>query len=357
MRNRNNDRFDWENGQPKERKTFPIEIMQIDEDTGIVDAIVAVMGNIDDGDDIIHPGAFIKSISERTGRIPMLDNHNHFEGRDVIGKPLEIREIDRSQLPASLLARHPEATGGLFTRTQFFIDEPSDNSAVVFRRIKAGAINQYSIGFDALDTDNSHLVDEEGNERDVRNIRSIRLWEFSPVIFAMNTATTTVGVKSHMSETERQNDFTIEITDLPLNGDAISTDTQLVKDADGNEWDVRIRTTVRRAKSDEDVSEDTKAATDAPNLQAAPVGSAQICHLCEHFSSVTVTRGYCDQFDFLTDNDDLCDAFSVKGQAPLEETKETDTRAGSSPPTPTDEREKALAKLAQMKAELESMEA
>ena len=336
MRNKNKDRFDFKNGQPKERKAFPIEIMQIDGEAGIVEAIVAVMGNIDDGNDIIHPGAFVKSITERSGSIPMLDNHNHFEGKDVIGNPLEIREIGRDALPPTLLAKFPSATGGLFTRTQFFIDEPSDNSAMIFRRIKAGAINQYSIGFDALDTDNSVEVNSDGAERDVRNIRTIRLWEFSPVIFAMNTATTTVGVKA----------------------------------------------------VDVDESDEGKAAEDAPNLQAAPEGSAQICHLCEHFNAVTEARGYCDQFEFLTGNDDLCDAFAVKGteqeyedtiakiqhetQGVIEwaqllkerlvligdeqDTEQPITLAGSSSTTPTDKRESMRVKAQQLQAQLKSME-
>src|SRR5690606_33758584 len=39
-------------------------------------------------------------------------------------------------------------------------------------------------------------VEVDGQPRTVRNIREIRLWEYSPVVWGMNPATSTVAVKS-----------------------------------------------------------------------------------------------------------------------------------------------------------------
>jgi len=41
-----------------ERKTFPAFVTKVDEAEGIIEAVFAVFGNIDQGDDVIHAGAF-----------------------------------------------------------------------------------------------------------------------------------------------------------------------------------------------------------------------------------------------------------------------------------------------------------
>jgi HK97 family phage prohead protease len=181
-----------QDGQPRERKTFPVEVIDINEELGEVEAIVAVMGNIDDGDDRIWPGAFTKTISERMGRIRVLDNHNHFSINDVIAKPVEMREVSRGELPMDLRTKYPEATGGLQVKMQF--DKEIENSWGAFRRIKNGFINEYSIGYDPYDEDYETIGDPNSPRR-IRNIRTIRLWDASPVVWGMNAATTTVAAK------------------------------------------------------------------------------------------------------------------------------------------------------------------
>jgi hypothetical protein len=42
----------------------------------------------------------------------------------VIGRPLEVREVGRDELPEALLADYPDAQGGLLTTTQFLMDTP-----------------------------------------------------------------------------------------------------------------------------------------------------------------------------------------------------------------------------------------
>lgn len=177
-------------------KSFPALILKADSELGIVEAIVSVIGNIDLGDDVIHPGSFIKTITERLGKIRVLDNHRTGSTLDVIGKPLEIRELSKAELPPELLAKHPSATGGLYTKTQYLIDTPEGKG--IFNRIKEGAIDEYSIGFSIprgkYDV-SSVIVD--GIKKQIRNIREIRLFEYSPVIFGMNDATTTLAAKSN----------------------------------------------------------------------------------------------------------------------------------------------------------------
>lgn len=178
----------------KETKSFPAFIKRIDRATGIIDAIVAVIGNIDFGDDIIHPGAFTKTITERGLDIRVLDNHNSWSVMDVVGKPLVIREIGKDELPPELLEKFPDATGGLFTTTQYLMDTPE--GAGTFARLAIGAINEYSIGFQIIRQDTTLEQTDEG-EREIRNIREIKLFEYSPVIWAMNPATQTISSSNY----------------------------------------------------------------------------------------------------------------------------------------------------------------
>jgi hypothetical protein len=74
------------------------------------------------------------------------------------------------------------------------MDTPEGKGA--FSRIKSGAVSEFSFGYDTLDEDYSD--DDKGHQ--VRNLRTIRLWEYSPVIFGMNPATAVLGVKSEDEE-------------------------------------------------------------------------------------------------------------------------------------------------------------
>ncbi|MBL8133916.1 MAG: HK97 family phage prohead protease [Anaerolineae bacterium] len=166
----------------------------IDPKLGIVEAVVSVFGVLDDGGDIVKAGAFARTIAERGTRVQVLDSHRADSVLRVVGKTLAIREIGREELPAEVLARHPEATGGLLARTQYLLDTPE--GAGVFKRIAAGAVSEYSIGYDALRTEIIQAQRRDGTATQARLIKEVRLWEYSPVIWGMNPATATVGVKS-----------------------------------------------------------------------------------------------------------------------------------------------------------------
>lgn len=166
-----------------------------DRTQGIVESIVAVFGNDDFGNDIIHPGAFAATIQpDRLKKIRVLDQHQTDSIMRVIGKPLELKEIPRDQLPIDLLLKYPAATGGLFARTQFLLDTPEGAGA--FARIVGGVIDGYSIGYDAISADYSSIVGSNGQKKTIRNLRTIKLYEYSPCLFPMNEATATISAKS-----------------------------------------------------------------------------------------------------------------------------------------------------------------
>lgn len=180
-------------------KTFPVEVINVDEAEGIVEAVVNVFGVVDDGLDEIIGGAFDKTLDEqfvKAARVRVLDSHNFRSARSVIGKPLEIRELSRAELKAmapQVLEKYPDATGGLYTKTQYALT--TENASDIFKLIAGGFLGEYSIGFDI--TEHKFVKrDVDGVERTVRQIRQVRLWEYSPVVWGMNPATATVGVKS-----------------------------------------------------------------------------------------------------------------------------------------------------------------
>lgn len=195
---------------PREHKVSPVYITSVDEAQGIVEAVVNVFGILDDGNDVVQRGAFTKTLTERGLKVKVLDNHRADSVMRVVGRVLEMREVGRDALPANVLAQWPEATGGLWTKTQYLLNTPEGEG--VFRRIAAGAVDEYSIGYTAMQVDYQKMTLPDGRTISARILKELRLYEYSPVIFGMNPATATVGVKAGDGETDGRgpDDETVE---------------------------------------------------------------------------------------------------------------------------------------------------
>ncbi len=179
-----------------EHKSVVSPVRIVDEDEGIVEMLFAVYGNVDSGNDRAHPGMFNKSLKERGNRIRVLDMHKTDSVMRAIGVPLvdKFREIKREELPPEVLMRHPDATGGAVMPVQFLMNTPEGRGA--FERIKAGAISEYSFGYEPKQVDYSSEV-LNGKNVKVRNLRQVALYEIGPVLFGMNDATATLSAKSN----------------------------------------------------------------------------------------------------------------------------------------------------------------
>jgi len=176
-----------------EHKQFEAIITDIDEPKGIVKAVFSVFGNIDHGGDRIFNGAFAKTFSERGQKVLVLDNHNTQSTGDVIAKTMGLRELSRDQLPTELQMKYPEATGGAELTAKFEPDKDKDpKSAAAFYRLKNDWLGEWSFGYDPLDYDYEQLPDKTT----VRNLRTIKLYEVSPVLWGMNGATMTTDAKA-----------------------------------------------------------------------------------------------------------------------------------------------------------------
>jgi HK97 family phage prohead protease len=175
---------------------FVIKAEQIDDKQGIVEAIANTFGIIDEAipPDIVEPGSFRKTLQENLRKVRILDMHRTSSGKDAVARPLEIREVGRNELPAELLAKKPEATGGLYIKIAFMLNDP--DSLALFNRYEAGVLDEFSIGFEVVRREFVKIVrPDDGKEITVRRVLELILWEVSCVIWGAST-TATLSVKS-----------------------------------------------------------------------------------------------------------------------------------------------------------------
>jgi phage head maturation protease len=184
-------------GGPAEYKTFPSMALKFDEDKGIVDHVITVFGVLDHVKDISHPGSFKKTLQERGDKVRVLDMHRADSIMRAVAKPLVLKEVGRDELPPKILGEYPEATGGVVASTKFLMDTPEGKGA--FIRLKEGAVDEWSYGYDPLDVDYS-TVKQDGEDVKVRNLRQIRLYEYGPVLWGANPATITLSAKAKDDE-------------------------------------------------------------------------------------------------------------------------------------------------------------
>lgn len=171
-----------------EYKVSPQYTKQIEGRT--VTGIVSVFGIVDSGNDIVHSGAFRKTMREHAKRQRHLWQHHG--SLPAIAVPLEAKEIGRSDLPEETRTDFPDATGGLLY-TREYLETQRGNE--ILTGLKAGVNYEMSFGYEVIKSDFDEHPDMEGVQ--VRNLREVRVWDWSDVNWGMNPAT--VAVKAAVS--------------------------------------------------------------------------------------------------------------------------------------------------------------
>lgn len=156
-----------------EYKTVGLDITALDTAGRTVEGYAAVFGNLDLGADVIHPGAFTKTLAERGNRVVFLWQHDTAE---PLGKLLELREDAR----------------GLFFKA-VISDTARGRDALAL--LRDGAISGMSIGYDAIAGGVDFSKTADGLT--IRNLRELRLWEISLVSLPMNEAAGVTALKEH----------------------------------------------------------------------------------------------------------------------------------------------------------------
>lgn len=146
--------------------------------TGEFVGYAAVFGNKDLGGDVIKQGAFKRTLDATGGRVPILWQHDQ---TNPIGVGVEAEEDGKGLRVKAQL--NQEVRQGVEARSL----------------MQQGALKGLSIGF-ALTQDGFHF------EKDTRFLTEIKLHEYSPVTFPMNTRAQVEAVKSDtpMQELLRQ---------------------------------------------------------------------------------------------------------------------------------------------------------
>lgn len=149
-----------------EQKAFAFEIKQLT-DKGTFEGYASTFGNVDLQDDVIEPGAFKKTISERDSW-PLLWHHDPWE-------------------PVGLLTDAVEDTHGLAVKGELNLEVQRAREA--YALLKQGALGAMSIGYKTV------LQSFTGQ---VRRLLEVKLREVSLVTFPANELALVTGVKHGM---------------------------------------------------------------------------------------------------------------------------------------------------------------
>jgi len=166
----------------RELKVGPTHVKKIEGNQVI--GIAAVMGNLDSYDDRLWPGAFTKTLRERYGKIFHLWQHDF--DCPPIAQITDLREIGRDELPPAVLQEAPEAMGGLQVTREYL---PTPRASEVLENLKAGVPLQMSFAYDAIKYDFEEKPGAKYEWERIRNLREVRLYETSDVLWGANDAT------------------------------------------------------------------------------------------------------------------------------------------------------------------------
>lgn len=146
----------------------PFEVKAVD-DAGNFEGYASVFNNVDLGDDVILPGAFVKVKTTRAGRLKLALFH------------------DLTRLVGS--ADFKQDDHGLYLKGQINLKVSYARDA--YELMKEGTLDSMSIGFNTITASY-----EERSGRDIRIIKEAELWEASIVPFGMNPEAQVLSVKS-----------------------------------------------------------------------------------------------------------------------------------------------------------------
>src|SRR5579859_7766330 len=153
-------------------KSLPNSLKDVDAMQGVICGYASSFNVVDDGNDMVLPGAYTKTIAEqgpgsKQPRIKFLYQH---DTTAILGVPRVLKEDGF----------------GLYFEAKI---APTALGKDVLTLYQEGCITEHSIGYEVVQADWDRA-------QAVRLLKELRLFEFSAVTFGMNPDTPTVGVKS-----------------------------------------------------------------------------------------------------------------------------------------------------------------
>ena len=157
-----------------ENKVYRLAIKELDKEAGKFRGYLSVFNNIDQGGDLVEPGAFTKTLDE-TPAFPLLWAHSAQETKDVVGTFHGI-----------------EDKRGLLINGEFLMNREAGRDAhdlvkaLYDKGIKVGL----SIGYKTVQFENSKQDDQL-----VRRLKEVQLFEGSLTLFPMNDQAMVQAIK------------------------------------------------------------------------------------------------------------------------------------------------------------------
>jgi len=155
------------------------DILNFDEETGTVEAVFSVFNEIDSDNDVVLPKSIRSGYGDKG--VAMVWGH---DWKNIIGKGKIIQDDDKAVFKGS-----------------FNMNTNAGKEA--YETVKAmGDLQQWSFGFEVLDSEVGLFSKDGGEEKEVRYLKDLKVWEVSPVMVGANQNTHTVAVKNAEQEME-----------------------------------------------------------------------------------------------------------------------------------------------------------
>ena len=169
-----------------------------DEVEGKVEAVFSVFNSVDSDGDVVLPNSIKSGYGDKG--VAMVGGH---DWKDVIGRGEIVQDNDKAVF-----------------KGQFIMDTERGREA--YNTVKAmGDLQQWSFGYEVLDSENGTFSKDGQAEVDVRYLKDLKVWEVSPVLVGANQQTHTLAVKEQQEDTstkeapkESGKRFTDEIADV-----------------------------------------------------------------------------------------------------------------------------------------------
>ena len=174
----------------KDAETASGQLLALDDAEGIVTAIVSVTGTEDEVADIIEPGAYRETLIKRRPKVCWAHSWEH-----PIGRVLYIEELapgdDRLPTKTKDGKPWPREAGALVATMQFNMrTDEGKNAFEAVRFYSETGECEYSIGYQVPAGKSTR--DNKG----VRHIKALDLYELSVVLFGAHTMTGTLSIKA-----------------------------------------------------------------------------------------------------------------------------------------------------------------
>jgi HK97 family phage prohead protease len=155
------------------------DILNFDEETGTVEAVFSVFNEIDSDNDVVLPKSIRSGYGDKG--VAMVWGH---DWKNIIGKGKIIQDDNKAVFKGS-----------------FNMNTNAGKEA--YETVKAmGDLQQWSFGFEVLDSEVGLFSKDGGEEKEVRYLKDLKVWEVSPVMVGANQNTHTVAVKNAEQEME-----------------------------------------------------------------------------------------------------------------------------------------------------------